>query len=684
MELAVIADMTGTASARPRPDPAFAPPAQWRWATSTRGAERGCWSSRTGYCPGMDGIDDGFVRVRGASEHNLKDVDVDVPRGALVAFTGISGSGKSSLAFGTLYAEAQRRYFESVAPYARRLLQQVAAPHVRDITGLPPAVALQQRRSAPSSRSTVGTLTTLSNLLRMLYSRAGSYPPGAAHLPAEAFSPNTAAGACPTCHGLGEAHDVTEQLMVPDPSLSIRQGAIAAWPGAWQGANLRSVVTGLGIDVDVPFRKLKKKDRDFLLWSEEQPSVLIEPEPERVDYGYYGKFWSARKHVMHTLTTSKSQRSRDRALRFVQAMPCPACEGSGLQPQARAVRYAGLTLPAGERAAARRRAVLGCRPSTGDDATLEAARLLTADLAARIGVLRELGLGYLSLGRHTTTLSPGETQRLRIATQLRSGLFGVVYVLDEPSAGLHPADAEPLLAVLERLKAAGNSLFVVEHDLDVVRRADWVVDLGPGAGEGGGEVLHSGPVADLETGEGVRDQRAPIRACRGGGLARTAAARMDRAAVPAPAQPGGPRRRRADLRADRDHRSQRFGQVQPSGRARSIQRRPFRPGGAGRPATDRPHPAQQPRDVHGPVRRGTQAVCADRRCPGTRVRSRALFLQRRGGTLRDLRGRRVRVRRAAVPARHVRPLPHLPRRALQRGHPFRSDTTGGPSRTCSP
>ena len=446
----------------------------------------------------MDDTDDGFVRVRGATEHNLKDVDVDVPRNALVVFTGISGSGKSSLAFGTLYAEAQRRYFESVAPYARRLLQQVAAPHVRDITGLPPAVALQQRRSAASSRSTVGTLTTLSNLLRMLFSRAGAYPPGAPHLEAEAFSPNTAAGACPTCHGLGEAHDVTEALMVPDPSLTIREGAIAAWPGAWQGVNLRSVVSGLGIDVDVPFRKLKKKDRDFLLWSEEQPSVLIKPERDRVDYGYYGKFWSARKHVMHTLTDSKSQQSRDRALRFVEAMPCPACGGSGLRPEALAVTVGGLSIADVNRLPLDGLSTWAATASAGDGAVREAAERITADLVTRVEVLLELGLGYLSLARHTTTLSPGETQRLRIATQLRSGLFGVVYVLDEPSAGLHPADAEPLMTVLERLKASGNSLFVVEHDLDVVRRADWVVDIGPGAGEGGGEVLHSGPVADLE------------------------------------------------------------------------------------------------------------------------------------------------------------------------------------------
>ncbi len=226
-----------------------------------------------------DQATDPFVRVRGAAEHNLRNVNVDLPRDAIVAFTGVSGSGKSSLAFGTLYAEAQRRYFESVAPYARRLLQQVGAPHVREVTGLPPAVALQQRRGAPSSRSTVGTLTTLSNLLRMLYSRAGTYPQGAPRLDAEAFSPNTAAGACPRCHGLGEVHDVTEDLLVPDRSLSIRDGAIAGWPGGWQGRNLRSVVMGLGIDVARPWHELSPEDRDWLLFTDEQPSVLVAPEP---------------------------------------------------------------------------------------------------------------------------------------------------------------------------------------------------------------------------------------------------------------------------------------------------------------------------------------------------------------------------------------------------------------------
>ena len=452
---------------------------------------------------------DPFVRVRGANEHNLREVDVDVPRNALVAFTGVSGSGKSSLAFGTIYAEAQRRYFESVAPYARRLLQQVGAPHVQDITGLPPAVALQQRRGAPSARSTVGTITTMSNLLRMLYSRAGTYPPGAPRLEAESFSPNTAAGACPECGGLGVVHDVTAELLVPDPTLTIRERAIAAWPGAWQGANLRSIVTGLGIDVDTPWNQLAEADRDWLLFTDEQPSVLIEPERDRIDSGYYGTFWSARAHVMHVLADSKSDTMRERALRFVESTACPVCGGSGLGVDALAVTFAGRTiaevngLPLGDlldlvRPVADLEHAGAATSSASSGEQTEVAVRIAADLAGRIGVLLELGLGYLSLGRSSTTLSPGEAQRLRIATQLRSGLFGVVYVLDEPSAGLHPADAEPLIEVLHRLKAAGNSVFVVEHDLDVVRQADWIVDIGPAAGDGGGRVLYSGPIAGLE------------------------------------------------------------------------------------------------------------------------------------------------------------------------------------------
>ncbi|MFC8760511.1 ATP-binding cassette domain-containing protein [Streptomyces sp. NPDC057193] len=437
-------------------------------------------------------LHDPYVRVRGAREHNLAGVDVDIPRDALVAFTGVSGSGKSSLAFGTIYAEAQRRYFESVAPYARRLIHQVGAPAVGEITGLPPAVSLEQRRSSPNARSSVGTVTTLSNSLRMLFSRAGRYPEGAERLDSDSFSPNTAVGACPSCHGLGRVHDTSEELLVPDPELSIRQGAIAAWPGAWQGKNLRDVLDTLGYDVDRPWRELDAKDREWILFTEEQPVVTVHPvrDADRIQRPYQGTYMSARRYVLRTFSDSKSPTLRTKAERFLTSAPCPVCGGARLRPEALAVTFAGRTIA--ELAGLPLTTLSGLLAEAGAEGT-ETARVLTADLVARIVTVTELGLGYLSLDRATPTLSNGELQRLRLATQLRSGLFGVVYVLDEPSAGLHPADTEALLVVLDRLKAAGNSVFVVEHHLDVIRHADWLVDVGPHAGVHGGRVLHSGP-----------------------------------------------------------------------------------------------------------------------------------------------------------------------------------------------
>src|ERR1051325_6863246 len=215
----------------------------------------------------------GFVHVRGARQHNLKDVEVQIPRNALVVFTGVSGSGKSSLAFGTLYAEAQRRYLESVSPYARRLFHQMSVPEVDEVEGLPPAVALPQQRGAPTALSSVGTVTTLSNLLRMLYSRAGTYPPGQPQVHGDEFPPNTPQGACPKCHGIGRIYDATERSMVPDGSLTIRQRAIAAWPPAWHGQNLRDILVSLGYDVDRPWRDLPRKDRDWILFTDEHPTV---------------------------------------------------------------------------------------------------------------------------------------------------------------------------------------------------------------------------------------------------------------------------------------------------------------------------------------------------------------------------------------------------------------------------
>jgi len=451
---------------------------------------------------------DDLIRVRGAREHNLRDVDVDIPRDRIVAFTGVSGSGKSSLAFGTVFAEAQRRFLESVAPYARRLIAQGSTPHVDSITGLPPAVALQQRRGAPSARSTVGTLTTLSNSMRMLFSRAGTYPAGAERLESDSFSPNTAAGACPRCHGLGTAHEVTEASAVHDGSLSIRDGAITAWPGAWQGKNLRDVTAVLGYDIERPWRDLPRADRDWLLFTEEQPVVEVHPKRDRVAKPYRGRFWSARQFVLHTLADSQSETQRNRALQYVESGPCGLCGGTGLTRDALAVTIGGQSiaelnaLPLTALADVLRpiasitdAGAATSRASSGEHT--EVAVAIAGDLVTRVDVLVGLGLGYLALDRATPTLSPGETQRLRIATQLRSGLFGVVYVLDEPSAGLHPADAESLVQVLDDLRASGNSVFVVEHDMSIVRRADWIVDVGPGAGESGGTVLYSGPVDGL-------------------------------------------------------------------------------------------------------------------------------------------------------------------------------------------
>jgi excinuclease ABC subunit A len=500
--------------------------------------------------PSESAAPDRFIRVRGAREHNLRNVDVDIPRDALVVFSGVSGSGKSSLAFGTLYAEAQRRYFESVAPYARRLIDQVGVPAVDSIDGLPPAVALQQQRGTPSTRSSVGSVTTLSSLLRLLYSRAGHYPARQPMLYAEDFSPNTPQGACPHCHGLGRVYEVTEATMVPDDTLTIRERAIASWPPAWHGQNLRDILVTLGYDVDTPWRKLPRKDRDWILYTDETPTVPVyagfTPAETRAalrrkeEPSYMGTFVSARNYVLHTFATTQSALMKKRVSRYMLGSACPECRGKRLKREALSVTFAGLDIgelsqlpldqvaerlgPAARgqfetlvdprtlsrdaaRADTARRVAAGGSAHKGSSDVRRtpylseekriAAQRLSEEVCARIATLQALGLGYLSLDRSTPTLSPGELQRLRLATQIRSKLFGVVYVLDEPSAGLHPADNESLLQALHQLKRSGNSIFVVEHDLAVMRAADWIVDVGPAAGQQGGEVLYSGPPQGL-------------------------------------------------------------------------------------------------------------------------------------------------------------------------------------------
>ena len=384
----------------------------------------------------------------------------------------------------------------------------------------------------------------------MLYSRAGSYPPKQPMLYAEDFSPNTAQGACPACHGLGSVYEVTERSMVPDDSLTIRERAVAAWPPAWHGQNLRDILVTLGYDVDTPWRDLPKKDRQWILFTDEQPTVPVYAGfsaaetraalRRKLEPSYQGTFMGARKYVLHTFATTQSAAMKKRASRFMLGRICRTCDGKRLKREALSVTFAGLDIGAlsnlplarlaevlepashGRFDDASNRAVLdradarrdtarrvaaggsahGAAPDVRRTPNLSeekriAARRIAHDVCERVKTLTDLGLGYLSLDRTTPTLSPGELQRLRLATQLRSNLFGVVYVLDEPSAGLHPVDGRALIAALDHLKRSGNSLFVVEHDLDVMRRADWLVDVGPDAGSNGGHVLYSGPPAGL-------------------------------------------------------------------------------------------------------------------------------------------------------------------------------------------
>ncbi|GGO67682.1 UvrABC system protein A [Microbacterium nanhaiense] len=492
------------------------------------------------------------VRVLGAREHNLQDVDLTVPRDATVVFTGVSGSGKSSLAFGTLYAESQRRYLESVAPYARRLIDQAGVPDVDSITGMPPAVALQQQRGAGNARSTVGSITTLSSLVRMLYSRTGDYPDGQPMLYAEDFSANTVEGACSECHGIGRVYTVNEQQMVPDPSLTIRERAIASWPTAWHGHQLRDVLVALGYDVDVPWRDLPEKDRDWILYTDETPFVPVHSRltlseskaaiKAGVEPSYSGTFVGARRYILDTFANTKSASMKRRVAQFLTAAICPVCDGKRLKPEALSVTFEGFDIAEFSRLPLRELATIlsgvvarleehgaassgaaspraaweehvaagGSSPAAAPDVRPAPSRApekraaavqLASGVLQRLRPLVDLGLGYLSLSRTTPTLSGGELQRLRLATQLSSDLFGVVYVLDEPSAGLHPQDVTALLGILDGLKGGGNSLFIVEHSVAVMRHADWLVDIGPGAGEHGGRVLYSGPpdgLADIE------------------------------------------------------------------------------------------------------------------------------------------------------------------------------------------
>lgn len=491
----------------------------------------------------------GDVVVTDAHLHNLKHVNVRFPRNQVVAFTGVSGSGKSSLAFGTIHGEAQRRYLESVAPFARRLIGAAVDPQVEAITGMPPTVALEQRTSAGGARSSVGTITALSNTLRLVFSRAGHHPPEildaahqihGGHLSAGHFSPNTAEGMCPTCHGTGTQLIPDVEKIIPDENLSILDGAIAAWPGAWLGKNFREILETIGVDTSLPWKELPEETREWILFTEETPTLTVAPVREawRTQETYQGQWRSVTKYLRDTAEGSGSERNRNRALSFFTTVTCPTCAGHKLNHDALKVSYLGdpiwhyTSLPLEElaRVLSERAGQVRETPESEDSPEQGAERLLLPTALPVLDTAVRLGLGHLSMDRPANSLSTGELQRLRLASQLRSGLFGVAYVLDEPSAGLHPSEKQVLTELFQRFVDEGNSVLIVEHDMNLVETADWIIDVGPGAGVNGGTIVHSGPVNQLHTAKNSRTARfleAPARILKTHDGARTPSATLD-------------------------------------------------------------------------------------------------------------------------------------------------------------
>ncbi|MCI4011492.1 ATP-binding cassette domain-containing protein [Brevibacterium sp. ZH18] len=455
------------------------------------------------------------IGIIGAREHNLSGFSVTLPHRQLIGICGVSGSGKSSLAFDTIYAEAQRRYLESVSPFTRHLLGAVSAPQVDRITGLPAAIAVKQLVTTPPENSNVGTLSQVSDLLRVLFSRFGDYPTGQGRLLASAFSPNTVEGACPTCAAKGSIHEINLDAAVPDETLTIREGAIAAWPGGWLGRNFRHLVEAMGIDVDIPWNQLPSDTRTWLLTTEDTPSLTVNPADIRdhVAREYTGKFRSARRYLLDTMVTTGSTSVRERTEEFLSNDLCPDCHGSRINPAALSVTIGGATIAeVAERSltelAVTINAAIAADLEVGPSeskrfsaATDDAAHVLLDELDKRTDVIERLGVGYLPPNRSAATLSPGELQRLRLAAHLHSGLHGMVYVFDELSTGLHPQDTDHLFTHIEALRDAGNTVILVEHDMEIVRRCDWVVELGPGGGARGGQLMFSGPIAEALAGE---------------------------------------------------------------------------------------------------------------------------------------------------------------------------------------
>ena len=463
------------------------------------------------------------IDITGARVHNLKRVDVQVPIGKMVAVAGVSGSGKSSLALGVLYAEGSRRYLEGLSTYTRRRIAQSGEAKLDAIEHVPPALALHQRPSVPGIRSTFGTMSELLNSLRLMTSRLGNYTCPNGHmldptpnvalerpiicpvcgaevqaLGAEDLAFNSG-GACPTCSGTGIVRTVDDSTLIADPNLTIEQGAVAPWRSLMWSVMV-DVCREMGVRTDVPYKDLTAHEKEIVLHGPAEKRHIVyhlkkQNRAGEMDFTYF----SAARTVLNALDKAKDAKGLKRVEPFIKESPCPDCHGTRLNERARTLPVHGKTLP--EQCAMQLdelaqwvQTIPGAMPAD----MREMAQAIVDEFTRTARRLLELGLGYLTLDRAGSTLSTGERQRIQLARAVRSELTGAMYVLDEPSIGLHPANVDGLLGVMRDLKAQGNTVIVVDHDTRVLRATDWIIEMGPGAGAHGGTVIAQGTVGDVE------------------------------------------------------------------------------------------------------------------------------------------------------------------------------------------
>lgn len=470
------------------------------------------------------------IEVRGGNVNNLKNINVDIPLNQFVAISGPSGSGKSSLAMGILYAEGSRRYLEALSTYTRRRITQNKRSQVQEVRHIPSAIALRQRPSVPSERSTVGSMSEIFNVVRLIFSRLGTTrcPNGHKIQPslqiaqamdlagdkmgvitcptcqvefmaksAEDFAFNSA-GACPECHGTGQIQTLDDRKIIADENLSIEDGAIASW--RLPGRNfMPTVAAHIGVRIDVPYKNLTAKEKEIVLHGKRNKyAVDFHTSTGRVFSTENTLYENAYDAVYESLKSVKSDRAMAKVNSFFHFSTCPTCHGTRLNPELLTQTVGGQNI------AAVSDMTLGALDTwvTATKADLpdemqQMATILFKNLLETLQPLLSLGLDYLTLSRNGNTLSTGELQRIQLARTLRTATTGVLYVLDEPSIGLHPDNVEGLIHIFRQLVAQGNSLVVVDHEVNIISQADWVIEIGPAAGRKGGQVIAQGKPADL-------------------------------------------------------------------------------------------------------------------------------------------------------------------------------------------